>query len=311
MSAFEVDNEGSHVTNSDKVNDEDDDEEDDEVGADGTTTETDPEPLDRRDEVGEVRKMSSKDTDRLRLWRIVVTGVLLLTAFAVTFTTYTLLKQQEDENFKTAVRKSDLIGYWSFKGHRSNFHFHLPIVFMSTFLFPPLLDSLQFTQFARTVGDAAVDQQQRMRQSFVDFANHVSSTAMDVNATWPLFRIPRFELHAGQFRLETGVEFMYCNYMIDSKDADEYLEFVAANYEESVFEGHMIRYGNLDRLNPVNFTPSFKIFGPNGTVTDTIDRPLRSALWQISPRKSRTNMSGFSCYNRFFITFLLTIILNT
>ena len=91
--------------------DSEDDMDDDENGADGTTTATDPEPIDRRDEVGEVRKQSSKDTHRLRLWRIVVTGVLLLTAFAVTFTTFTLLKQQEDENFHTAVRLSQ-IGVW-------------------------------------------------------------------------------------------------------------------------------------------------------------------------------------------------------
>jgi hypothetical protein len=57
----------------------------------------------RRDEVREVRKMSSKDSNRLRLWRLVVTCVLLLTAFAVTFTTFTLLTKQEDKNFKTAV----------------------------------------------------------------------------------------------------------------------------------------------------------------------------------------------------------------
>ena len=72
-----------------------------EQGGDSTATET--EPIDRRDEVGEVRKMSSKDTNRLRLWRFVVTGVLLLTAFAITFTTYTLLEKQEDENFQMAV----------------------------------------------------------------------------------------------------------------------------------------------------------------------------------------------------------------
>ena len=54
--------------------------------------------------MGEVRKMSSKDTNRLRLWRIVVTSVILLTAFAVTFTTYALLQKQEENNFKTAVR---------------------------------------------------------------------------------------------------------------------------------------------------------------------------------------------------------------
>ena len=78
--------------------------EDDSDGSDETTNE---EVLTtdqfRRDEVKEVRKLSSKDTSRLRSWRIVVTGVLLLTAFAITFTTYTLLKQQEEKNFQTAV----------------------------------------------------------------------------------------------------------------------------------------------------------------------------------------------------------------
>ena len=94
MSVKEKKNEG---------NDDGDDgyDENDDHGVEATTTET--EQIERRDEVGEVRKMSSKDTNRLRWWRIVVTGVLLLSAFAVTFTTYTLLKQQEDENFQTAV----------------------------------------------------------------------------------------------------------------------------------------------------------------------------------------------------------------
>jgi uncharacterized membrane protein YcjF (UPF0283 family) len=108
MSVYADENDRSLVTasyNSNEYDDDDDDDDDDEIGADGaTTTETDPEPVDRRrDEMGEVRKMSLKDTNRLRFWRIVVTGVLLLTAFAVTYTTYNLLKQQEEENFQTAV----------------------------------------------------------------------------------------------------------------------------------------------------------------------------------------------------------------
>ena len=57
-----------------------------------------------RDEVNEVRKIASKDTTRIRVWRFVITLVLLLTAFAITFATYSLLKQQENENFETAVR---------------------------------------------------------------------------------------------------------------------------------------------------------------------------------------------------------------
>ena len=98
LSLYNEINERSH-----NATDEDYDDDDDERGDTTTTAVTNPDG--RRDEVGEVRKMSSKDTNRLQLWRIVVTGVLLLTAFAVTFTTYTLLKQQEDENFQTAVRR--------------------------------------------------------------------------------------------------------------------------------------------------------------------------------------------------------------
>ena len=78
-----------------------DDDVDDEVEIDSKAEEK---IQNRRDEVVEVRKMSSKDTNRLRWWRVVMTGVLLLTACAITFTTYTLLEQQEDKNFKTAVR---------------------------------------------------------------------------------------------------------------------------------------------------------------------------------------------------------------
>ena len=88
---------------SDESSDMDDDYDPDDDEQGGTTT-TEPDPTDSsRDEVGEVRKMSSRDTFWLRLWRIVVTSVLLLTALAVTFTRYTLLQQQEEANFHTAV----------------------------------------------------------------------------------------------------------------------------------------------------------------------------------------------------------------
>ena len=63
----------------------------------------DEEEENNRDEVEEVRKMSSKDTSRIFFSRVVVTLVLLLTAFAVTFATYTFLAKQETENFEIAV----------------------------------------------------------------------------------------------------------------------------------------------------------------------------------------------------------------
>ena len=97
-------NEDGDVRSEHKIDDDDDDMNE----HDGTST--DLEQVNRRDEEREVRKMSSKDTNRLRLWRTIVACVLFVTSFAVTFTTYTLLKQQEDDNFQTAVR-SLLLSY--------------------------------------------------------------------------------------------------------------------------------------------------------------------------------------------------------
>ena len=59
-----------------------------------------------KSEKQEVYKMSAKDTFRVQLWRVAVTVVLLLTAFAVTYTTYLLLKQEEKSNFEVAVRNT-------------------------------------------------------------------------------------------------------------------------------------------------------------------------------------------------------------
>ena len=61
-----------------------------------------------RDEVKEVRKLASKDTNRIKVWRYVITVVLCMTAVAVTVSTFTLLKQQEDENFQTAVSSAGI-----------------------------------------------------------------------------------------------------------------------------------------------------------------------------------------------------------
>lgn len=144
---------------------------------------------------------------------------------------------------------------------------------------------MQFAQFARTVGDAAVDQQGRLRDAFVGFANHISTTAKDINATWPMVRIPYYELHAAQVRLQSGAEIVDFKVYVEKEDNEKYLNFVAANFEDNVKEGHMIRYGNLDRLVPIGFSPNYTLVGPTGFTPDTIDRDFRMPFWHLSPRK--------------------------
>lgn len=56
-----------------------------------------------RDEVLEIRKQSAADTRRVRTWRIMVMVALLVTAVTVTVTTYKLLVDREDENFRSVV----------------------------------------------------------------------------------------------------------------------------------------------------------------------------------------------------------------
>ena len=151
---------------------------------------------------------------------------------------------------------------------------------------------MQFAQFARTVGDAAVDQQKRMREAFVGFANHISTTAKDINAPWPMVRIPYFELHAGQIRLQSGAEIVGFQSLIEPQEEEVYLKFVTENYETLAVEGHMICYGNLDHYAPIGYSPNFTTLGPNGYVVDTVPREVRMPFWHFSPR----TLSSFVAY---------------
>jgi hypothetical protein len=121
------------------VDDDDDDPDHNEKSADAFTLK-ESESNDRRDEVDEVRKMSSKDTYRLRRWRIVVTSVLLLTALVVTLTTYFLLDMQEYENFKTAVCHSFLA--YTLKLNHLTYRRNLTFI-ISLHSLPALLEILQ------------------------------------------------------------------------------------------------------------------------------------------------------------------------
>jgi hypothetical protein len=63
----------------------------------------------QRDEVKEVRKIAEKETSRVRVWRFVVTCVLLATALAVTLTTYYSLEREEQDKFERAVSDRCLV----------------------------------------------------------------------------------------------------------------------------------------------------------------------------------------------------------
>ena len=122
-----------------------------------------------------------------------------------------------------------------------------------------------------------------------------------------MYRLPDFELHAGSRRLEAGAEILHFLLHVEEKDEEKYLDFVTANYEDALTEGHMIRYGNTDRLNPIGYTPNFQLVGPNGFYIDQEDRNIRVPIWQFSPRKSLfcVHFDILSIFQNIFATLLL------
>ena len=57
-----------------------------------------------RDEIKEVQLMAKADTNRIRVWRCVVTLVILCVGVAVTLSTHHLLRKDEDDSMEAAVR---------------------------------------------------------------------------------------------------------------------------------------------------------------------------------------------------------------
>jgi hypothetical protein len=94
-----------HETNKATYRNEDNEEEDDGLENSvfpDTSTEVSHED-DERDEVREIKKYTSKDTNKVRVWRAMVTCLLLATGAAVVFTSYTFLTREEEYKFKQAV----------------------------------------------------------------------------------------------------------------------------------------------------------------------------------------------------------------
>ena len=145
----------------------------------------------------------------------------------------------------------------------------------------------KFAQFSRTVGDAAVEQQRKMRLSIIAFSRFFSQSAYDAGAPWPFYALPKFELHASSVLLQSGNELLSINQFVKEKDEAAVLEFANNNFENWIAESHMIRYGNLDNMpkSTEHYHPYFTV-SRNGTfVRDTEHRDQRTAMWQYSPRK--------------------------
>jgi len=106
-----------------------------------------------------------------------------------------------------------------------------------------------YEQFARSLADAAIDQQQSLRDSMRSLANEVTGYAQTNNISWPFVYLPLWESYAmGYFDHSKG-EFVGINNHVTHDQRESFINWTTMHYEEWIQESHMLKYGNLDKLN--------------------------------------------------------------
>ena len=125
-----------------------------------------------------------------------------------------------------------------------------------------------FEQFARTVADAAVEQQVNVRAAYDGICNAVSTAAYTSQANWPYYTTPLYETYARRFRESGNIEVFTIFNIVKDKDRSQYEKWAKENHEEMVIDGHMAEFGNTDRLTPEKYVDSITHFTPDGPIPD-------------------------------------------
>eukprot|EP00934_Nitzschia_sp_Nitz4_P009323 Nitzschia sp. Nitz4//scaffold136_size62208//4385//8376//NITZ4_006361-RA/size62208-augustus-gene-0.5-mRNA-1//-1//CDS//3329535597//9313//frame0 len=184
-----------------------------------------------RDEIQEVRNVSKRETFRVFLWRLIATGVLLLTAIAVTLTTYFFLERQQRESFETQVRSSKLQKFLCI-----------------------LMDRTWWTQHA------AMTQMERARNAQWAYSRTLSGHVYSSDRLeWPLVQFPLFAMYGNDLMTQGRLELSTPVIRVGHDQREAWEAFVVDVHQDMVEESHLIENGNLDSLIP-NATSTFVDF---------------------------------------------------
>ena len=92
-----------------------------------------------------------------------------------------------------------------------------------------------------------------MRDSFRGVANAITIDSLRTNATWPYYTTPYYELYAGRALAQSNAEIAAYFCVVQPEDREKWGNYSAEHLTEWAHAGHMIKYGNLDKLNETNF----------------------------------------------------------
>ncbi|CAB9514142.1 Receptor-type guanylate cyclase gcy [Seminavis robusta] len=141
-----------------------------------------------------------------------------------------------------------------------------------------------YNEFSLTVEDAVVRQQTAIRNSLRSFSHQLSSTAHSLNATWPFFTLPDFEIHAGEARSQSQTEFLGVFNIVNHTDRLDFEEYADYMHRDWIKEGHQYRYGSLKNLDQVAYHPYITRAGSDFGTFDAEDEfPNYVVSWTYSP----------------------------
>lgn len=289
-----------------------------------------------RDEIVEVKKMSSAETNRVRVWRTLVTLCLVCSGVVITLTTYRFLEDEQVKNFEVAVRyinyRSSIVVQVDYS-HQKQCRAALAILtlvvkFMDMAPVPTVLADLKrfcgkiFLAFpaqhctmwsyyiALSHSSVAsrsqpiswiadqLSQQRSIREGFKAFADAITLTAIRSNETWPFVTLPFFEAQARHFRNQIGAEVVGLVVKVQETQKEEWLSFANRNHDNMVREGHLIQKGSFERLSPVGYHNFISKVDPQTGefVPQTISDEYMP-LWQYTPPPATYGLINLDYYS--------------
>ena len=181
----------------------------------------------------------------------------------------------------------------------------------------PFFFSIKFAQFGGSLAESAIRQQQDLHNAFAGLAAQMSVDA-DIDgdgiSQWPFFWPPQFEHTAQDFFRISKCEWVGINNIVRHDQRDAFVNFTTAHFRDAYKLSHMIRYGNLDRLDDNITKYQGKItraFYSNGTLSfpedevrdyymvRTMQSPpprdySKSHNWNLNTSSSQRAMAAFS-----------------
>jgi len=142
-----------------------------------------------------------------------------------------------------------------------------------------VLTLLQYEQFARTLANAALDQQKDLRQSLRMMEDMLATSAsMAGNGTspWPYFVPENFEALAMDYKKLANAEFLSLQNFVTHEQRESYVEYISTQYENFIQESHMTAYGHLDNLdqNTSLYQPFIQQKLSDGSYVPDSERPF-------------------------------------